>query len=40
MIANWTDGETPAEFGTFVPKVREEGELSGLEEPVREKKPD
>ncbi len=40
MIANWTDGETPAEFGTFVPKVREEGELSGLVEPVREKKPD
>jgi len=40
MIANWTDGETPTEFGTFVPKVRDEGGLSGLEEPVREKKPD
>ncbi len=39
MIANWSDGETPPEFGTFVPKVRDEGELSGLEEPVWKKPP-
>ena len=39
MIPQWTDGETPAEFGTFVPKVRGDGELSGLEEPVRKRPP-
>jgi DNA-binding beta-propeller fold protein YncE len=39
MITDWSDGETPTEFGTFVPKVRDEGELSGLAEPVRKKPP-
>ncbi len=39
MIADWSDGETRPEFGTFVPKVRDEGELSGLEEPVWKKPP-
>ena len=40
MVADWSDGEATPEFGTFVPKVRKEGELSGLEEPVRKKPPD
>ncbi len=40
MVADWSDGETAPDFGTFVPKVRDEGGLSGLGEPVREKKPD
>ena len=40
MVATWSDGETQSGFGTFVPKVRDEGGSSGLYEPVREKKPD
>lgn len=40
MIADWSDGEAPPEFGTFVPKVRDEGKSSGLEEPVWKKPPD
>ena len=39
MIADWSDGEVPAEFGTFVPKVKDD-KSSGLEEPVWKKPPD
>ncbi|MEX1310655.1 MAG: hypothetical protein AB1Z65_09575 [Candidatus Sulfomarinibacteraceae bacterium] len=38
MVPDWSDGETPTDFGTFVPKVRD-GESSGLEEPVWKKPP-
>ena len=38
MIPDWSDGEPPTDFGTFVPKVRD-GESSGLEEPVWKKPP-
>ncbi len=40
MVADWSDGETAPDFGTFVPKVRDERGSSGLEEPVWKKPPD
>jgi hypothetical protein len=32
MVPVWSDGETPPDFGTFAPKVRDD-KSSGLEEP-------
>ena len=38
MIADWSDGEPPTDFGEFIPKVRDDTS-SGLEEPVWKKPP-
>lgn len=38
MVADWSDGEAPPEFGTFAPKVKDD-KSSGLEEPSWVKPP-
>jgi len=38
MVADWSDGEAPPDFGTFAPKVKDD-KSSGLEEPSWVKPP-